>query len=130
MKLNLVDDNSLKATNNGYQLQVRLDWYRSLPLSCVEQVRLSLDGEQVDAQAITFGINGGEYRLDELAALTDQVWFVLDSATIRVEQPGQVTSGKSYTIEAEMALRAPYIAIGPGRFLTITSRYSTTQVAS
>lgn len=130
MMIDLVEDNSLLATDEGYQLQVRLDWYRSLPLSCVEKVALALDGQPVAAEQIRFGINGHEYKLAELVTLADEVWFVLDSATLSVGQPGVVARGESHTVTVEIAIRAPYIAIGPGKFLVNSNQATTTQVAA
>ena len=130
MTVKIVEDNSLRATEDGYQVEVRLNWYRSLSLSCVEKVELALDGQRVPSEAIRFGINGREYRLDELAGLADEFWFVLDPAVLRVHDPGRVRAGESHTVEAEVAFRAPYIPIGPGRFLVRDERYSTTQVAA
>ena len=125
----IVEDNSLRATDGGYEVQVRLNWYRSLPLSCIEKVHLSLDGQPVDAGLIRFGINDHQYKLDQLADRVEEFWFVQDSAKLRVQQPGKVAPGESHKIHVEIALRFPYIPIGPGRFLSSTSKYATTQVA-
>jgi hypothetical protein len=129
MLVNLIEDNSLRATEDGYQLEIRLEWYRSLPLSSVEGVQLALDGEPVPQDKIRFGINGHEYRLDELTDLADEDWFILDPAVLRVRDAGKVKAGENHDLEAEVTFRAPYIAIGPGKFLTNSDRYSTTQVA-
>ena len=125
----LIADNSLRVTPEGYEVQVRLRWYRSLPLSCVETVRLALDGEWVDPTQIAFGINEQNYQLDELDDLVEEFWFVQDSAFLRVNQPGKISSGEEHTIEVEINCRAPYIKIGPGKYLTIVNDYSSTQVA-
>jgi Domain of unknown function (DUF6379) len=130
MPLNIIEDNSLRATQDGYQLEARLNWYRSLPLSCVERIELSLDGQPVPPDAIRFGINGHEYRLEELAAHADEFWFVLDSALLGVRDPGRVKAGESHKLELQLAVRAPYILVGPGKFLTPAWQYATTQVAA
>jgi hypothetical protein len=130
MAVKLVEDNSLRATEDGYELAIRLTWYRSLPLSCIERVQLTLDGQPVAPAAVRFGINGHEYRLDELPGLADEFWFVLDPAVLRVHDPDKVARGERHTVEAEVAFRAPYIVIGPGKFLTSSERYTTTQVAA
>lgn len=129
MAVNIVEDNSLRATEDGYQLEYRLSWYRSLPLSCIEKVGLTLDGEPVPPEAMTFSINGHRYRLEELPGLADEFWFVLDSAIVSVHDPGKVKAGESHRIDAELAFRPPYILVGPGKFMVQTARYTTTQVA-
>ena len=98
MPVKIVEDNSLRATADGYQVEIRLNWYRSLPLSCVEEVRLSLDGQLVPPEKIRFAINGHEYRLDELPRLGEEFWFVLDPAVLQVHDPGKVASGERHTV--------------------------------
>lgn len=128
--LRIVEDNSLRANNDGYEVGVRLNWYRSLPISCVEKVALSLDGQPVDPGAIRFEVNGKQFTLQEMEDEVEEFWFVLDTAQVHVQDPGKVKPGEEHTFEAEIALRFPYIAVGPGKFLTIPTRYTTTQVAS
>jgi hypothetical protein len=127
--LRIVEDNSLRATGNGYEVGVRLNWYRSLPISCVEKVALSLDGQSIDSSVIRFEVNGKEFSLDEMEDKVEEFWFVQDTARVHVQDPGKVKPGEEHIVEAEIALRFPYIAVGPGRFLTIPTRYTTTQVA-
>lgn len=128
--LRIVEDNSLRATGDGYEVGVRLNWYRSLPVSCVEKVALSLDGQPVDPAAIRFEVNDKQFTLDEMKDYVEEFWFVQDTARLHVQQPGKVKPGEQHTVEAEIALRFPYIAVGPGKFLTIPTKCTTTQVAS
>jgi hypothetical protein len=125
----IVEDDSLRMTEGGYEVRIRLNWYRSLPLSCVEAVRLALDGKWVDPDKIRFKINDHNYRLSELAEQVEEFWFVQDSATLYVNQPGKVTTGEMYSIEVEIGFRAPYIPIGPDKYLVNTGTFKTTQIA-
>jgi hypothetical protein len=127
--IKLIEDNSLKVTQDGFEVKARLLWYRSLPLSCVENVSLAINGEPIDQQAIYFGINNTLYQLDELENLVDQTWFVQDSARLCVKKTGMVSKGQACAIEAEIVLRAPYIMVGPDIFLTMPTTYSVTQIA-
>lgn len=127
--LQLIENNSLRAREDGYEILVRLNWYRSLPLSCVDSLHMSLDGEPVPAEQILFEINEHQYRLDELPERTEEFWFVQDSARLHVVQPGKVKAGETHQVEAEIAMRFPYIAIGPGKFLTTPTRCTLTQTA-
>ena len=128
--INVIEDGSLRATESGFEIKLRFKWYRSLPLSCLENLRLSVDGQPVDPGAISFGINGDVYRLDELADKVEEFWFILDSAILSVDQPGRVKSGESHQIDVVFGMRAPYIAIGPGKFLTVLNKQSATQIAA
>ncbi len=128
-KVTLIEADSLKATDGGYQFNVRLNWYRSLPLSSLEKFALALDGQPVPLEAVRFSYGGREYEFGELDEQVETFWFVQDGLEIRVRQPGQVRRGERHELAVEYALRFPYIAIGPGRFLTNTSRHTATQVA-
>jgi hypothetical protein len=128
--VNVIEDDSLRATDSGFEIKLRFKWYRSLPLSCLEDLQLSVDGRPIDPIAIRFGINDHVYRLDELADKVEEFWFILDSAIVSVDQPGTVKPGESHQIGVAFGMRAPYIAIGPGRFLTVLNKQSTTQIAA
>jgi hypothetical protein len=128
--VNVIEDGSLRATESGFEIRLRFKWYRSLPLSCLQDFQLSLDGQPVDPGAISFGINGHLYRLDELADKVEEFWFILDSAIVSVDLPGMVKPGESHQIGVVFGMRAPYIAIGPGKFLTVLNKQSTTQIAA
>jgi len=128
--MNLIEDNSLKVTEEGFEVKARLMWYRSLPLSCIEKVSVAIDGKVIDPQAIRFGINDTAYPLDKLEILVDQTWFVQDSARLIIQKPGMVSKGQKCQIVAEIVLRAPYIMVGPDKFLTMPTHYAASQVAS
>lgn len=128
--INLIEDESLEATEGGFEVKARLLWYRSLPLSCVEVASLAIDGEAIDPDAIRFGVNDELIPLDRMGERIDQTWFVQDSARLVVQKPGLVKKGQAHTITAEIVLRAPYIKIGPDKFLTMPTRYSVTQAAA
>jgi len=128
--INVLEDNSLKATASGFEVRLRYKWYRSLQLSCLEDLQLSVDGQPVDPSAISFSVNDHTYRLDELAGRVEETWFILDSAVVSVAQPGRVKTGESHRIDVSFGMRAPYIAIGPSNFLTIRNAHSATQIAA
>ena len=125
-----IEDHSLCANETGFEFKVRLNWYRSLPLSCVEKVGVQLDGKPVEPQSIRFCVNDKEYGLEQLADTVEEFWFVQDAAVVKVDLPGQVRMGEEHTIEVEIILRAPYIKVGPDRFLTMPTRFTSLQTAS
>jgi hypothetical protein len=128
--VHIIENNSLRATESGFELRLRFKWYRSLPLSCIEGLQLSIDGQPVDSALMRFSINGGDYTLEQLADRVEEFWFILDPAILSVDQPGRIKSGESHQIDVVFGMRAPYIQIGPGKFLTIMNKYSTVQVAA
>ncbi len=125
----LIVEDSLRVLEDGYAFDVRLNWYRSLPLSSVEILDVKLDGEQVPLELVDFEVNQHTYSLKELLERYEEFWFVQDHASLQVHQPGRLKPGAAHTIETEISLRFPYMMIGPGRFLTIATRFASTQVA-
>jgi hypothetical protein len=42
LEANVLRDDAVRATPDGYEVDVHLAWYRSLPLSCVENVAVTV----------------------------------------------------------------------------------------
>ncbi len=125
----LIEENSIHGTENGWEFQIRLNWYRSLPFSCIETVHVKLNGVPVAPEKIGFRIQDQIYSLSQLGDLVEEFWFVQDPATIVIDQSENITAGEEYQLDADIAVRAPYIPIGPGRYLTITTADSISMVA-
>ncbi|HNB50426.1 MAG TPA: DUF6379 domain-containing protein [Anaerolineales bacterium] len=128
--VNLIRENSLQVVEDGYTFQIRLNWYRSLPVSSVDVLSLKLDGEPVPPDQIRFEINDHQYPVDKLSDQFEEFWFVQDFAGVRVFQPGKIIAGETHTLDAEIGLRIPYIAVGPGKFLTNITQQVATLVAN
>jgi hypothetical protein len=103
----LIEADSLRATPGGFSVGVRLPWYRTVPLSTVELVSLKVDERAISPGSIRFAINGGEWKLDELPALTEQEWFVIDTAELRVDE--RLDRGSEHAVEVVLAVYPPYI---------------------
>lgn len=124
----MLDDDALRADDDGLELDVHLNWYRSLPLSSVKTVELTVNGETIARDEIRFAVNGGEYALDELPEHWDEMWFVLDAATLRVGRP-LVRAGEPAEVHLKLGNRIPYILIGPDTPLEYVTERSKTLVA-
>jgi hypothetical protein len=110
----MLADDALRVGDGCVELDVYPSWYRSLPLSSVQAVELTIDGELVPPEEIEFVVNGNEYALPQLAAKWDEIWFVLDPATLRVRRP-LVAAGREVEVTVRLVNRIPYILIGPDR---------------
>ena len=124
----MIEEGALRVTEEGFELDVQLNWYRSLPLSSVSTVELTVDGERIPRDEITFAVNGREYALDELPEHADEYWFVLAAATLRVRRP-LVRSGEETEIRLRLGSKIPYILVGPGQALEQVSERSENLVA-
>src|SRR5208282_3043691 len=106
MKSWFVAEGSLHAVENGLELDVRLPWYRSLPLSVIDFGDIRINGSAIDHNAITVKLNGKERRLTELSGLWQEYWFVLDSAFVRMPFPN-ARRGEQYEVEVTVVLHPP-----------------------
>lgn len=108
MQSRVVSDNGLKATSTGFDVDVRLPWYRALPLSVVEVKEVEFDGETIDLSKVNFDLNGKTLKLDELRPRTGEWWYVLDSALLHVNH-APIEKGSKHVVAVTIAVRPPYI---------------------
>jgi len=101
-------ERGLRATANGAEIDVRLPWYRSLPVSVVEIGSLKVDDQVLASSDIRFEINGKSFQLHELPARSDEFWFVLDSAVLRLAAL-RLTPGTDHDVELQLNLYPPYV---------------------
>jgi hypothetical protein len=113
MDKDVVRDDALSATEEGYALEIHSHWYRSLPLTSLAVVDLSLDGEAVEPSELTVEANGKTYGFDELGDLYDEWWFITDAVTLRIPRPSAAPGGR-HRVELDLGLSIPYLIVGPG----------------
>lgn len=94
----------------GILLTVRLTSYRSLPLSCIEEIRLYIDGVAVDPASLRLIVAGVPYALSELAALPDRWWFILDLGELFVAMTDLAPG--SHDVDATLVTVEPYMTAG------------------
>jgi len=113
LEATVLADDALRATPDGFELDVHLNWYRTLPLSSVKTVELTVDGEPIERDAIVFSLAGGDHALDELPARWQDWWFVLDTATLKVRRSPPLEHGQEVDLRLALGMRIPYILVGP-----------------
>jgi Domain of unknown function (DUF6379) len=109
----VVRDDALTATNGGLALQIHQHWYRSLPLTSLAVLDLTIDGERVDPAEVTVEANRKTYSLEELEQKHDEWWFTTDAVILHIPRPGAETKDR-YRIELDLGLLIPYLIIGHG----------------
>ena len=72
----IIEENSLQVFPDGYSFNVRLNWYRSLPISSLVKIAITLDSEPVPSDQIRFEINNRVFRFEELGDQVEEFWFV------------------------------------------------------
>ncbi len=92
----------------GFEMEVRLAYYRSLGLSMVEQLDLTVDDTDIPRDDIFFELRGKRFSLDDMETTYDETWEMGERATLFVRQPGGLSSGK-HTIKLTEHLRISYL---------------------
>ena len=98
---------SENGTLTGFQVKIRIPYYRGVRLSLIDTVQLSVDGEQFGRNQMALTVGGRKYSFDELEKVTDTEWFFGDPATLTVSKPGGLASGM-HTVQLGIVIRKSY----------------------
>lgn len=104
----LISNDGLKRRPGGFEIDIRLPWYRSLPLSVVEVGEVKIDGKVIPPSAISFKLNDKTIAPDALVNLTSEWWYVLDSAFLDVADV-ELSPDSRHEVSVVLALYPPYI---------------------
>ena len=108
---------SVAQGQRSLDLRVRLNWYRSLPLDCLEQLEVSLDGARLDPARTTVEVAGNPWPADG----DDRWWPVRDAARVHVELT-DVPSAGTHRVEVVIGTRIPYLVSPDGHAAVIVDR--------
>jgi hypothetical protein len=94
----------------GVTFKVRLPSYRSLPLSCILDLTVSIDGRPVRGADLVLLLDNNAHRLDDVRDRIDLWWFVLDPA--EVFAPVEDLATGEHLIEVGLREAIPYATGG------------------
>ncbi|MGU3644311.1 DUF6379 domain-containing protein [Microbacterium sp. C23T] len=111
----LIAEDSLRPHPDGLALKLTIPWYRSLWLSSVSTLRLTVDGVEIGTDDLAFEIDGTRYAIAELSQQSETLWFLQQHPLLvaRLDQP--VALGEQHRVEIFGELRLPYMQIAPGQ---------------
>jgi hypothetical protein len=104
----VIADSSLRAADGGFAFDVRLPWYRALPLACVEGLDVSIDGKRIPSEELRIEFNGQTYTLADLPPLYEDWWYVADAAPVIAPLPEGLGQGE-HELDVTIHVRIPYI---------------------
>jgi len=114
----LFSEQDVRRTGQGIAVSVQLPWYRSLWLSAVDDVAVTVDGEAIPKDRLRFALAGREYRIEELPEQWDTLWFIQDRLVVVVPLDEPVGEGQAVDVEVTVDLRLPYMQIAPMTYVT------------
>lgn len=92
----------------GFQLKVRINYYRGCYLSMIDTLRLVVDGEEYQMSEMTLTVGTRTYTFDQLAKATEARWYFGDPATLTVSKPGGLKPGL-HVVQLGLFIRNSYI---------------------
>jgi hypothetical protein len=105
----ILSDTGLQTTPTGLKLEIRLPWYRTLPLSTIEMGELRIGARSIDPGNIRFELAGRTYALEQLPQQIETDWFILDSAYLHVSGLIPPAPGELLDISVTLNIYPPYI---------------------
>jgi hypothetical protein len=96
----------------GFALLARLPYYRGLGLSMIEDLKLTVDGEEMPRDAIRLSLRGRTWSLDEMEEEYGDRWNFGEKGRITVVKPGGLAPGK-HSLKLAQRLRISYLPFVP-----------------
>jgi hypothetical protein len=105
MTLRALDGDALRLFPDRSELRVALPWIRSMPLACVHDLVVELDGARRDAVVLL-----GERRVLPTDLVAESAWWYLQDRLV-LELPAAASG--THTVSVAFDLEVPYLAVGP-----------------
>lgn len=95
----------------GYEMQTNITYYRSIPVSMMEYIKVAADGQEAPAESIRISTDGTDwFSLKEAETVTTYKWEYGEPLYIRVLQDGGLLPGK-HSVKLTVATRTAYIPV-------------------
>jgi hypothetical protein len=78
----------------GFKFGARLPYYRGIALSMLEDIAVSVDGEEVPKENIKLSVHGNTYTLQQLETEGDDRWNMGEVAQVIVSREGGLPKGE------------------------------------
>lgn len=96
----------------GYELQTYITYYRGIPLSMVNDIRVETDGVPEARESLLCSVDGGEYwfTLDEMETVVGHKWEFGEPMIVRVKKEGGLAAG-THQVKLTVIVRTAYIPV-------------------
>ena len=109
---------SLIRRPEGLGIALTVPWYRSLWLSSVTDIAVSVGGREIPKEELRVELGERTYRVDELQDQWDVLWFIQDRLVVVVPLDEPPAEGSEVDVEVTVDLRLPYMQIAPTTYVT------------
>lgn len=95
----------------GYGMETNITYYRGIPLSMVEYIRVCTDGQEVPSELIRISVDQTDwFTLKEAETVTSYKWEYGEPLYIHIDQEGGLAAG-THKIILTVATRTAYIPV-------------------
>jgi Domain of unknown function (DUF6379) len=109
----LLSEQSLSVRPQALAIAIQLPWYRSLWLSSVSDIAVTIDGRGVATDTLTVELAGQTYRVAELPDRWDVLWFIQDRLVVVAPLDDPPAPDQTVDVEVTIDIRLPYMQIAP-----------------
>ena len=95
----------------GFQLGMRLCYYRGIVLSLIGDIGLNVDGEEIPHEAMTLTVGGKTFAFAELENQPVAKWEFGEVGILTVIKPGGLKPGE-HTLSLREHLKISYVPMG------------------
>ena len=114
----VLTDDSLIRRPEGLGIALTVPWYRSLWLSSVTDIAVSVEGREIPKDDLRVELGDRTFRVDELQEQWDVLWFIQDRLVVVVPLDEPPAEGEEVQVEVTVDLRLPYMQIAPTKYVT------------
>ena len=95
----------------GFEMKTHITYYRGIPLSMVNYLKVAVDGEEVPAEDIRFAVDPYDwFTLDEMKTVGTIKWEYGTPGTVRVLKEGGLSKGE-HEVRLTVCTRTAYIPV-------------------
>ena len=95
----------------GFEMQTNITYYRGIPMSMIEYIRVAVDGEEVPTEDIRISLEKEDwFTLKEAETVTTYKWEYGEPLYVRVMKDGGLSKG-THRVKLTVATRTAYIPV-------------------
>ena len=113
----LFAESDVRRHPEGIAVSIQLPWYRSLWLSCVDDVAATVNGVPIARENLRFELQGTSYSIAELREQWETLWFVADKPQVIIPLSPVPEAGDTIDVDVTLTLRLLYMQIAPMRYV-------------
>ncbi len=102
----------LNGKQVGFNVDLRINYYRGLPLSAVKKIELTVDGEKIPDYLVLAELNGKEFTVPQMKELYAEYWGIKTPMHVRVFNYGLAPGEHEVAVRIEY--KSPYMEFAPG----------------